>query len=160
MRTTELQGRGIGSHSEAAQQARRLLNQGGTRIMSIDGELMIGVWADRDCPELRAALRACQADIWPVRYLDGSCVPPQYKLRQVPGEPVPRDVLDPMERCASEPWVARDRMLRAMGWRGGRSQTERLVAIDLVGGTTAALNRSPFQMDATGDPGNRGGKKP
>ena len=49
----------------------------------------IRVWSDLDRPELREALRIFGSDGLPVRYLDGAGVPMRYKLRCVPGEPVP-----------------------------------------------------------------------
>jgi hypothetical protein len=76
----------------------------------------IGIWSDLDGPELRKALRMFGSGQLSLRYLDGAGVPVRYKLRHVPGEPVPMNVLIEMEKYPEEPWKVRDRMLQEMGW--------------------------------------------
>jgi hypothetical protein len=88
-------------------QARAILNRAGVRKFDLNGDLVIGLWSDQDGPELRAALHILELEDVPVRYLDSSCVPTGYKLRQVEGEPVSLDVLKKMEQSA-EPWRVRD----------------------------------------------------
>jgi hypothetical protein len=83
--------------------------------MRIDGVDYAGIWSDLDGPEVRAALRTYGNGHLPVRYLDGD-VPMRFKLRVVPGEPVPANVLIEMEKHPQEPWGIRDRMLKEMGW--------------------------------------------
>ena len=43
-------------------------------------------------------------------------VPLNYKARRVDGEPVPMSVLAEMECRPADPWNARDRKLKGMGW--------------------------------------------
>lgn len=90
--------------------AAGVLNRAGVRIMSLEGRATIGVWADLDGPEVRAALRILGADRVPVRYLDGAGIPMRYKLRRVAGEPVPMSVLAEMKQHPADPWKVRDRM--------------------------------------------------
>jgi hypothetical protein len=96
--------------------ARAILNQTGVRIMQLDGVITIGIWSDLDGPEIRAALRTMGSGGLPIRYLDGAGIPSVYKLRRVGGEPVPMNVLTEMERQPEEPWKARNRVLKEMGW--------------------------------------------
>jgi hypothetical protein len=95
--------------------AATVLTKAGIRLMRIEGVDMVGIWSDLDGPEVRAALRVHGSDRVPVRYLDGD-VPMRFKLRRVPGEPVPQSVLTTMEKHAAEPWKVRDRMLEEMSW--------------------------------------------
>jgi hypothetical protein len=104
-------------HSEELTRAGIVLKNAGVRIMVLEGGVTIGVWSDLDGWEVRSALRAFGADQLPVRYLDGTGIPLRYKLRLVPGEPVPTNVLTEMERQPEAPWRIRDRMLNAMGCR-------------------------------------------
>jgi hypothetical protein len=96
--------------------ARRILNQAGVRKFPLDGELVIGVWADLDGPEIRAALKTIQSDVYPVRYLDGPGTPEEYKGRQVAGEPLPMNVLHAVMENPTAPWEVRDQMLAEMKW--------------------------------------------
>jgi hypothetical protein len=78
----------------------------------------VGIWSDLDSPELRAALRVLHLHRLRIAYLDGDGVPMRYKLRRVPGEPVPLNVLAEMQRqIDGEPWEVRDRMLMEMNWQ-------------------------------------------
>lgn len=92
------------------------LNRAGIRIMAFEDGATIGVWSDLDGPGVRAALRTLGMSGLPVLYLDGDGIPMRYKVRRVDGEPVPTGVLAEMERNPSEPWSARDRALKEMGW--------------------------------------------
>jgi hypothetical protein len=83
--------------------------------MRIDGVDYVGIWSDLYGAEVRAALRVCGSGNLPVVYLDGD-VPMRYKLRRVPGEPVPANVLAAMEQEPHQPWAVRDRILKEMGW--------------------------------------------
>jgi hypothetical protein len=101
---------------EELAQASAVLAQAGIRLMRINGVDYIGVWSDLDGPRVRAALAVFHPDgIPPVLYLDGD-VPMRFKLRKVPGEPVPAHVLAAMEEEPNQPWVIRDRMLKEMNW--------------------------------------------
>jgi hypothetical protein len=91
------------------------LAKAGVRLMRIDGAYYVGIWSDLDGPEVRAAVRTYGSHELPVRYLDGD-VPMRFKLRKVPGEPVPANVLAAMEQQPHQPWVIRDRMLKEMDW--------------------------------------------
>lgn len=95
--------------------ARRILNAAGVRIIDI-GRIVIGVWSDLDGPEIRRALLALRHADSPVCYLDGAQVPDRYKLREVPGAPVPMDVLVEMARNQTAPWVARDHATPPSQW--------------------------------------------
>jgi hypothetical protein len=97
--------------------ASTVLNRTGVRIMALEDGAAIGVWADLDGPEIRAALSILELDRLPIRFLDGDGIPMRYRQRRVPGEPVPLDVLIEMERAAADPWVVRDRKLGEIGWR-------------------------------------------
>lgn len=109
----------VGFDLAAMQGALALLNSTGCRILrGADGTFVVGIWSDADGPEIRAAI----ATVWPgavVLYLDGPDVPVQYKVRTVPGDPVPLAVMEAMRLAeASEPgsgWRVRDRMLAAEG---------------------------------------------
>lgn len=94
--------------------ANAVLCRAGVRLMTLPGCVCVGIWSDLDWPEVREALRVFGSDTLPVRYLDGD-VPMQYKLRRVPGEPVPSSVLVAMQQASTEPWKVRDRMMTAMG---------------------------------------------
>ena len=84
--------------------------------MEIDGRFTIGIWSDLDSPTLRAAIRVFHPDeMPPVRYLDGAGIPDRFKLRSVPGDPVPPAVLREMEANPEAPWEVRDRMLSGSG---------------------------------------------
>jgi hypothetical protein len=97
--------------------ASRTLNRAGVRLMTIDAQATVGIWADLDSAELRQALRLLGLGRAPVRYLDGSGVPMRYKATKLEGEPIPLNVLAEMERSISdEPWMIRDRMLREIRW--------------------------------------------
>ncbi len=104
--------------------ASHVLRRNGVRFMQIDGKHVGGVWSDLDGPELRAALRILGTDHLPVRYLDGTGIPARYKLRDVPGQPVPLSVLAAMELEPFEPWKVRDRQAkrRRLGGYGSEDQ--------------------------------------
>lgn len=95
--------------------ANELLGRVSMRLMSPPEGTAVGLWSDLDRPEVRAALAVFGSDKLPIRYLDGD-VPMKYKVRRVPGEPVPLAVLEAMLRAPAEPWVVRDKMLEAMNW--------------------------------------------
>src|SRR5262249_1484810 len=97
---------------EELTRASRVLARAGVRLMQIDGELVIGMWSDRDSAEIRHALALFGSGDAPVRYLDGAGIPNRFKLRRVAGEPVPMDVLAEMERHPTRPWEIRDTMLK------------------------------------------------
>jgi hypothetical protein len=96
--------------------ASAVLAKAGVRLIGdVRGVDYIGVGSDTDGPEVRAALRVHGNGHLPVKYLDGD-VPMRFKLRKVPGEPVPANVLAAMEQEPNQPWVVRDRMLAEMNW--------------------------------------------
>jgi hypothetical protein len=122
-----------------------VLARAGVRIMAIEGGATIGVWSDLDGPQVRAALRTFGSDQVPVRYLDGDSIPMKYKLRRVPGEPVPINVLAAMEQEPNQPWVIRDRMLEEMGWRPN--------GIPWAEWKAQSLNKLFLEQGVTGEPG-------
>lgn len=122
--------------------ANAVLGRAGVRLMTLPEGVCVGIWSDTDGPEVRAALRIFGSDTLPIRYLD-SDVPMRFKLRRVPGEPVPASVLAAMEQCPTEPWVIRDKMLAEMGW-GPQPWAE---------GKAAALNRLFLEQGVTGKRG-------
>jgi hypothetical protein len=102
---------------EELEHASKVLARAGVRLIGGDhGVDYIGVWSDTDSAEVRAALRTYGNGHLPVKYLDGDGIPMKYKLRKVPGEPVPANVLAAMEHEPNQPWAVRDRMLKEMGW--------------------------------------------
>ncbi len=125
--------------------ASAVLNRTGARLMQLDGVTTIGIWSDLDGPELRKALRTFGSDRLPIRYLDGAGVPVRYKLRRVPGEPVPHNVLLEMQRNPREPWKVRDRLLQEMGWCSKANSWAEWKA--------ARLNRLFQEQGVTGRPG-------
>jgi hypothetical protein len=131
--------------------ARRILNEYGVRKFCLPtGELIIAIWSDLDCVEIRAALRAIRADVYPVRYLDGPEVPVEYKGRSVPGEPVPKNVLAAMLETPQAPWVVRDRMLRKMHWTPNGISPEQFLVEHVTRETERiAANAKP---DVTAEP--------
>lgn len=127
-----------------------MLGRAGMRLMELEGGTTIGLWSDWDGPEVRAALRTFGSDRLPVRYLDGAGVPERFKLRRVPGEPVPANVLVEMERNPAEPWTVRDRLLKEMGWCPNAAK-------DVLWAEWKAqmLNRLFQEQGVTGQPGSR-----
>jgi hypothetical protein len=125
--------------------ARYILNRAEVRKIVVDGVVTIGVWSDLDGPEIRAALRTLGNDRIPVRYLDGSGIPPRYKLRRVEGEPVPISVLVEMERQPAAPWQVQDQMLKEMGWCSK--------GIPWVEWRAEALNKLFRELSVTGQQG-------
>jgi hypothetical protein len=99
--TGEIRGEAQPVHVELA---ASMLSRAGVRIMRLDGQFTIGVWSDLDGAKIRVALRTLDMDHLPVRYLDGSGIPPRYRLRRVEGEPVPMSVLAEMERHSAGFW--------------------------------------------------------
>jgi hypothetical protein len=89
-------------------QASGVLGRAGVRLMRLEGGDAIGIWSDLDGLAIRHALRVMGSGELPVLYLDGPNVPLRYKLRRVPGEPVPARLRQEMERN-SKPWNIRDR---------------------------------------------------
>jgi hypothetical protein len=130
---------------EELAQASALLTRAGIRLMRIDGADHVGIWSDLDGPEVRAALLTYGSGQVPIRYLDGDCIPMKYKLRKVPGEPVPINVLIEMEKHPKEPWIIRDRMLEEMNWSPN--------GIPWAGWKAASLNRLLLEQGVTGQPG-------
>src|SRR5215831_17491244 len=80
----------------------------GVRLISLDGQLHIGVWSDLDSPAVRAAIAIFHPEGVPVIYLDGPLTPMKYRLRRVSGEPVAALIREEMER-SSKPWKVRNR---------------------------------------------------
>jgi hypothetical protein len=95
--------------------ASAILNRTGARLMEIDGKITVGIWSDVDGPEVRTAIKAFGYP--PVRYLDGATIPERYKVRDLPGVPVPLAVLQAMQQNPIDPWRTRDDMLAEMDWR-------------------------------------------
>jgi hypothetical protein len=124
--------------------ASAVLTKAGIRLMRIDGADHVGIWSDLDGPEVRAALRTFGSHELPVRYLDGAVLM-CFRLRQVPGEPVPANVLAAMEQEPNHPWVVRDRMLAEMGWSPDGMPWSEWKA--------ASLNRLFQEQGVTGLPG-------
>ena len=90
--------RGVGDRGEENRQtefeideAMRLLNLAGVRIMRVGADLQVGVWQDVDAMEIRGAIRAVGLDAHLVVYLDSADVPMRFKERRAPdrakGEP-------------------------------------------------------------------------
>jgi hypothetical protein len=72
-------------------------------------------------------------------------VPMRFKLRKVPGEPVPANVLAAMEQEPNQPWVVRDRMLVEIGWTPD--------GIPWAEWKAASLNKLFLEQGVTGRPG-------
>lgn len=99
--------------------ASEVLARTGVRLVDLEPGFAIGVWSDLDGEELRRAL-AVFSENAPVLYLDGPDVPMRYKVRDVPGEPVPLDVLHAMraaEAAGAKPWEVRNRLLKGKTWK-------------------------------------------
>jgi hypothetical protein len=92
-----------------------IMNRTGCRLMELDGRVTIGIWADLDGPEIRAAIRAFGNP--PVKYLDSAGIPQRYKVRDIPGKPLPAEVLRAMLQNPIDPWRTRDDTLATMNWR-------------------------------------------
>lgn len=88
--------------------ASAILGLAGVRLMRLETGDVIGVWSDLDSPAIRSALRTLGVSHLPVRYLDGPGIPDRYKLRRVPGDPVPDLVRREME-LSREPWRVRNK---------------------------------------------------
>jgi hypothetical protein len=83
--------------------------------MALGTGFTIGIWSDLDSPELRAAIQVFdRGTMPPIRYLDGAGVPPRFKVRRVPGEPVPMILFAAMIENPADPWATRDRMVSEM----------------------------------------------
>jgi hypothetical protein len=96
--------------------ASALLNYEGIRILKLKGRFVIGVWSDRDKPEVRAALDVLGMGQLPIRYLDSDTVPESYKVSSFKDQPIPWRVLKAMEEQSEAPWIVRDRLLDEIGW--------------------------------------------
>ena len=70
--------------SEHQVAALRILNRVGCRIIRTRNSLVIGLWQDLDCPEVRAALDAVNMSGLPIVHLETASVPVQYKVRICP----------------------------------------------------------------------------
>lgn len=95
--------------------ASRILAASGTRLMG--PEPVVGIWSDLDCEAIRLALFSFGNGGCLVRYLDGPGIEPRFKVRRVPGDPVPMNVLEAMlqdTRTCAAPWHLRDRLLARM----------------------------------------------
>jgi hypothetical protein len=88
--------------------ASAILGQAGVRLMRLESGDAVGIWSDLDSPDIRNALRIMGSGGIPILYLDAPGIPLRYKLRRVPGEPVPAHIHEEMERN-SKPWEVRDR---------------------------------------------------
>jgi len=66
--------------------ALAVLNRAGVRILQIEGAAVVGIWSDRDGPEIRGALQLLKVTL-PIRY----------RTRRVSGEGVSPDKLTAME---------------------------------------------------------------
>jgi hypothetical protein len=98
------------------QRAYALLRRHEVRYLELEGQALIGVWADQDSPIIRAALQIVGWGDLPVRYLDGAGVPDRYKGTRLSMEPVPIAVLHAMEAALEKPWSVRDEMLARVRW--------------------------------------------
>jgi hypothetical protein len=124
-RLDDVHGAGFGDEKRSGTGwAHTVLAKAGVRLMELNGVFTVGVWAHRDSPKIRTALRCFHDEDPPVVYLDGSAVPNRYKPTRLAGEPVPLNVLHAMEKNPREAWVIRDRMLAAMGWAGGGAEAD------------------------------------
>ena len=108
------------------QAASVVLGRAGVRLLD-DHRRSVGVWSDQDSADVRQALAVMGVSRQPVRYLDGPGIPDRFRVRRVPGEPVPLSVLVAMQQASAEPWMMRDRMLYEMG-RGVDGQPGRITA--------------------------------
>jgi hypothetical protein len=86
--------------------ANAILGQAGVRLMRLESGDAVGIWSDMDSAAIRNALHILGSGELPVLYLDGPNIPLRYKLRRVPGEPVPQYLREAMER-SREPWKVR-----------------------------------------------------
>jgi hypothetical protein len=109
--TASLSAGGVDYESSVVVNARRAVNRSGCRQMDIDGVCTIGVWSDLDSAEIRRALAVLGKESFPMLYLDAPGVPDRYKVRAVPGEPVPSNVLAAMRGKPTAPWSVRDALL-------------------------------------------------
>lgn len=80
-------------------QATRILCRTGVRLIRLGGVSTVGLWSDLDGPIVRRALQVLGLGGLPVRFLDGDGIPPRYRLRRVPGEPVSLSRLREMEQA-------------------------------------------------------------
>jgi hypothetical protein len=97
---------------EDVSQTNAVLSRAGVRLMRLENGNAVGIWSDLDSPTIRHALQILGFGQLPVFYLDGD-VPLRYKLRRVPGEPVPAHIREEMERHSEEPWKVRN----STNWR-------------------------------------------
>lgn len=96
------------AQDRAVELAQALLNREGVRIIPVGCGYAAGIWADRDGPSIREALRRVGAGTWQVLYLESAAVPLRYKSRRVSGEPVLPAVLAGMQSTVDRPWEVRD----------------------------------------------------
>jgi hypothetical protein len=99
-------------------QASAILVKAGMRLVELNGQTTVGLWSDLDGPLIRWALKIFGSGDLPVIYLDADVagVPDKFRVRSVPGDPVPLSVLEEMRNHPSEPWAVRYRMLEEMDW--------------------------------------------
>jgi hypothetical protein len=97
------------------QSAHELLARCEVRQIEIDGQRLVGIWADLDSAAIRDALKVVGRGDFKVCYLDAAGIPDRYKGTKLAGEPVPLKVLAAMEAVIDQaPWKIRDQMLSQM----------------------------------------------
>jgi hypothetical protein len=129
------------------ERAQAVLRWAGFRVLDIGGERTAVIWATRDDPVVRAALRVAGLGGLPVKYFESGVVPDEYKAWPFAEDDpeLTRDTVDAIseaEASGGEPWVVRDQRMAEIHWYGSWAEWK-----------AAALNRLFDQQCAT--PGRR-----
>jgi hypothetical protein len=135
------------------ERAQRVLAWADCRILDIGGERTAVIWATRDGPVVRAALRVAGCGELPVRYFESGAVPDQYK-----GWPFAEDdpeltsgivgAMEQAEASGGEPWVVRDQQMAEICWYGSWAEWKVAALNRLFDEHCAAPGRKPANITA------------
>jgi len=135
------------------ERVQAVLRWAGFRVLDIGGSRTAVIWATRDGPVVRAALRVAGFDGLPVRYFESGAVPDRYKgwpFEENDPE-LTRDTLDAMEReeaSGGEPWVVRDQRMAEIRWYGSWADWKAAALNKLFEEQCAAPGRRPANITA------------
>jgi len=135
------------------ERAQRVLAWTGYHILEIGGERCSCVWATRDGPVVRAALRVAGFGDLPVRYFESGAVSDQHKAWPFAEDDpeLTRDILDAMEQAEAsggEPWVIRDERMAGIRWLSSWEEWKAAALNRLFDEKCAAPGRKPANISA------------
>jgi hypothetical protein len=135
------------------ERGQRVLEWAGFRVLGIDGERAAVIWATRDGPVVRAALRVSGFGELRVRYFESGALPDQYKgWPFAEDDPeLTRDILDAMEQAEAsggEPWGVRDERMAGIRWFSSWAEWKAAALNTLFDQPCAGPGRKPANITA------------